>query len=169
MRYNSCVAKPWARLRRRRDGGSEDDDDSVRVADSSEHEWWAARDELDHAYVPPVKNAEPADEAPRRDTFTDYFSTESLFSWGTTPPKAEPPPQAEHVEEEWWDGTDPYAVLGVPETATWEEISIAHRRLAKLHHPDRLLHATDEDRARSERRMRELNIAYSELRRRRGR
>jgi hypothetical protein len=32
--------------------------------------------------------------------------------------------------------TDPYAVLGVPRTATREEIARAYRRLAKLHHPD---------------------------------
>jgi len=31
---------------------------------------------------------------------------------------------------------DPYAVLGVPRTATREEIARAYRRLAKLHHPD---------------------------------
>ena len=43
----------------------------------------------------------------------------------------------------------------------------AHRRLAKPHHPDRLLNATPEDRQRSEDRMRDINIAYAELKRRR--
>jgi len=32
--------------------------------------------------------------------------------------------------------TDPYAVLGVPRTATREEVARAYRKLAKQHHPD---------------------------------
>lgn len=32
--------------------------------------------------------------------------------------------------------TDPYAVLGVPRTATRDEVARAYRRLAKQHHPD---------------------------------
>lgn len=32
--------------------------------------------------------------------------------------------------------SDPYAILGVPRTATREEIARAYRRLAKRHHPD---------------------------------
>ena len=45
----------------------------------------------------------------------------------------------------------------------------AHRRLAKLHHPDRQTNATEAERENSDRRIRELNIAYMELRRRKGR
>jgi DnaJ-domain-containing protein 1 len=35
-----------------------------------------------------------------------------------------------------------YGVLGVPATASWEEINVAHRALLKKHHPDR--HAGNE-------------------------
>jgi curved DNA-binding protein len=31
---------------------------------------------------------------------------------------------------------DPYSILGVPRTASREEIARAYRRLAKDHHPD---------------------------------
>lgn len=51
--------------------------------------------------------------------------------------------------------TDPYAVLGVREGATEEEVSAAYRELAKRHHPDRA--PADGDR------MREINRAYDEI------
>lgn len=94
----------------------------------------------------------------KKSSFNDYYSTDSLFaSVGD-----------EAVDLGVLDPTDPYVVLGVPTSATWEQITSAHRRLAKLHHPDRLLNADPEDRARSEQRMAEINIAYGELRKRRG-
>ena len=58
---------------------------------------------------------------------------------------------------------DPYAVLGVRSTATWDEIVAAHRQLAKLHHPDRLQEAGPDQRASSETTMRLVNAAYREL------
>lgn len=49
---------------------------------------------------------------------------------------------------------DYYALLGVPPTATGDEIHRAFRRLAKLWHPDRFTAAPPVLRARAERRMR---------------
>ena len=95
-------------------------------------------------------------EEPKRTAFEEYFSTESLFNWTGG-------------SDAVFDETDPYVVLGLAPSATWEEISAAHRRLAKVHHPDRLLDATEEQREASNQRIRDLNIAYMELRRRKGR
>lgn len=64
------------------------------------------------------------------------------------------------------DVDDPYAVLGVPRGATWERITAAHRRLARAWHPDG---APDEEGAMREDLIRRLNVAYAELRVRRGR
>jgi DnaJ-domain-containing protein 1 len=119
---------------------------------SAEHAWWADRDELESG-VPQGKKRKQEEPPKRTDGFQQYYSTESLF---------EPGGDVAPTPEE-----NPYRVLGVPEAATWEEITVAHRRLAKLHHPDHLVDSTAEELGRSEARIRDLNIAYTELRRRR--
>ena len=63
---------------------------------------------------------------------------------------------------------DPYEVLEVEPTATWDEIIAAHRRQARVHHPDLLFGQSDEETAAAEGRIRVINAAYKELRVRRG-
>lgn len=53
---------------------------------------------------------------------------------------------------------DPYAVLGVPKTASAEELKKAYRKLVKLHHPD--LHPGDKGAAE---RFKEVSAAYDIL------
>lgn len=55
---------------------------------------------------------------------------------------------------------DPFAVLGVPPTASRREITEAYRALAQKYHPDRHLDSSVRRRRQAERRMRELNEAY---------
>ena len=54
--------------------------------------------------------------------------------------------------------TDPYKVLGVPTTATDDEVKRAYRKLAKKYHPD----ANPGDRT-AEQRMKEINAAYDQI------
>ena len=142
-------------LRRRRKGDTteKNDDDVVHISD--EHAWWATRDELDSNKIPTGRTKKAPQEEQKHSAFEDYYSTESLFDWTGA--------------HEVLDASDPYVVLGLPASATWEEISAAHRRLAKIHHPDRLVKASPEERATGEQRIRDLNVAYMELRRRKGR
>jgi curved DNA-binding protein CbpA len=56
---------------------------------------------------------------------------------------------------------DPHRVLGIPPTATTEELHDAYRRLIKLHHPDR-----NGGSAESTARFQEIQAAYEELRNR---
>jgi curved DNA-binding protein CbpA len=56
---------------------------------------------------------------------------------------------------------DPYAVLGVPRTATPLQVARAHRHLAKRHHPD--LHGSSEGAADEAERMRRINEAWEIL------
>jgi curved DNA-binding protein CbpA len=53
---------------------------------------------------------------------------------------------------------DPYRVLGVPPTASADELHDAYRRLIKLHHPDR-----NGGSAESTARFQEIQAAYEEL------
>lgn len=140
--------------RRRKSEPPEKQEDTAQITD--EHAWWANRDEFDSNKVPTGRSKQKPEAEPKRSTFEEYFSTESLFNWTGG-------------SDSIFDETDPYVVLGIPASASWEEISSAHRRLAKLHHPDRLQDASEEERENSNRRIRDLNIAYMELRRRKGR
>jgi hypothetical protein len=54
--------------------------------------------------------------------------------------------------------------LGVAKGASAEQIGAAYRKLALAHHPDRVVHLEPEAREYSEQRMKEINIAYAELR-----
>lgn len=159
--------RPWSRRRReppaageprqakgRAGAGAGEEDETVRLTDE-EHAWWAARDSLQTGRVPHGRKRRP-DEQKRSSAFASYYTNESLFEWGVGASAD-------------FDESDPYVVLGLPPSATWEQITAAHRRLAKEHHPDRHLDASPEERERSDERIRKLNVAYMELRRRKGR
>ena len=63
------------------------------------------------------------------------------------------------------DAFDPHAILGVPQTADWEEIRQSYHKLAKLYHPDRYASASlpDEVGDYLANMVRRVNAAYAAL------
>jgi DnaJ domain len=63
------------------------------------------------------------------------------------------------------DGFDPYAILGIERTATWDETRTTFHRLAKVYHPDRYATAElpDEVKTYLSAMARRVNAAYAAL------
>lgn len=118
-----------------------------------EHAWWAERDRLQRVFVMSAPDA-PSDSKDR--PLNDFWSPESLFTYDQ---------RAGDEDGETHELPDPYAVLGVPVFATWADVTVAHRKLAKRYHPDLLADASDEERLEAEEHMRKVNQAYSQLQR----
>jgi DnaJ-class molecular chaperone len=59
---------------------------------------------------------------------------------------------------------DPFTVLDVPATATFDEAKAAYRRLAEIFHPDRFADSRDDVRAEAEKQMKRLNQAWAVVR-----
>jgi DnaJ like chaperone protein len=59
--------------------------------------------------------------------------------------------------------TDAYAVLGVERNASVEEIKKAYRQLVNRYHPDKVAHLGDEFKELAEKRFKEIQQAYQEL------
>lgn len=156
---------PVPQLRKRKQTGDDDRIDAeeieARLAAYSSVSPTAAAEELRAAFRPP-----PPEPAPVRETFTSRFTTESLFM--TVSEHASEPQPYRTNEEPTVDlvcqPEEAAAMLGVPEDAPWPEVVRAHRRLARLHHPDRHFSSPDDERAEAENTMCELNMAYSVLR-----
>ena len=58
---------------------------------------------------------------------------------------------------------DPHRILGIERGASQDEIKSAYRRLAVKYHPDKLEHLGDEFKALAEKRFKEIQEAYQEL------
>lgn len=78
--------------------------------------------------------------------------------------QAPPPPRPPKSEPV----SDCYTILDLSRSCTQEEASAAYRKLAKQYHPDMVSHLAPEFQRMAEEKMKELNKAYTELKRLRG-
>lgn len=115
------------------------------------------------------RRVEPEEAPPpkKKSEFEELFSHESLYVGADA--SAEPEQEPDERPEQLYDPVDPWSVLHVERTALWPDVVAAHRRLALRYHPDRLLDATDAEKEQAADRIREINIAYSTIKRRMGR
>ena len=166
------MARPWSRKRGERGDGSEASPpargpgDKERLDDES-HAWWAQA-EVEDVWKPREPRTRKADDG-QRDILAEHFGEDWRTSFLYAPPTEEELEQERRREQQALDDQDPYKVLQVEETATWDEIVAAHRSMARTHHPDRLVGQSEEEQAAAEERIRVINQAYAELRVRRGR
>lgn len=142
------------------DSSSKQSADGTIRLDSAEHAWWAEREELKRAWTPRQKSRAPQ-PPPSASAFTSEYSTESLFNWASSSSPDDPTHGGNGMQ------LDPYAVLGLQPGASIEEVTNAHRALAKRFHPDRQFSATPSEREVAEQTMSRINAAYHELRSRR--
>ena len=154
--------------RERRDHATRPDDDDLDArldAVSSRFDKPPTPEELRAAFGRKRDEERPA---PRTQDFASSYPTDTLFSSTIDEPMDDPTEAEDRSRSKgdyYYDPENAWAVLGVAPGASWHEIAAAHRRLAMVHHPDRLLDSSQEDRERSEAIMREINVAYSVLRR----
>ncbi len=122
-------------------------------------------EELRAAFARKSTDAKPSTA---QQNFASSFPVDSLFVPTIDEPieiPSEFDDRSKSRGDYYYDPDDAWAVLGVAPGAVWSDIAAAHRKLAKVHHPDRLLDATHEEREASEAAMRNINVAYSVLRR----
>jgi hypothetical protein len=162
----------WSRKRDKAAGSAEENAgepaESVHL-DDDEHAWWAQA-EVDSVWQPRERTRVKQDQkdGQERDILAEHFGDDWRTSFLYTPPTAEELEEERRQAQQRIDDQDPYKVLQVSEDATWDEIVAAHRHQARVHHPDRLVDVSDEERAQGEERIRVINQAYQELRVRRG-
>lgn len=171
MREDGAMARPWSRKR-----GNHSDiasppaepSEAVRL-DTADNAWWSQA-ELERVWAPkPIASS----SAPReRDILAEHFGDDWRTNLGVDGATDDGDVLAEDVVAEGLvaEGlvNDPYTVLRVDPAATWDEIVAAHRREARVHHPDRLFGRSEAEKAQGEEHIRRINAAYQELRIRRG-
>lgn len=74
-------------------------------------------------------------------------------------------PRKQREEEIDEEEKDPFRVLGVQKGASFEEVTRAYRKLMTQYHPDKVSHLGKEFQEIAERKTKQLNKAYQEIKR----
>ena len=147
------MVRPWSR---KRPGATAAD--SPTDAPGDENAWWSQSHVAGGARPKTRRTRDQQDAADKRDILAEHLGADWRTSYGYTPHD-----EASLDDEAPSDAGAPYTVLGLQPTASWAEIVTAHRDMARLHHPDRLVGRSEDERAAGEDRIRVINAAYQEL------
>ncbi len=134
-----------------------------------EHAWWAAREGVQAVPRGAPTLVEDAEEEAGDPQFADHWTTESLFDdqpdWFARATAREPSTERALPDAPpSMDLDAAHLILQVPVGADWDDVTAAHRRLAKLYHPDRLVAYSPEAQSLGRNRMAEINAAHAALR-----
>jgi uncharacterized membrane protein YkvA (DUF1232 family) len=98
----------------------------------------------------------------KREAFQKYYQN-SQKTYGYNGGTAGKSGSDTNPNRESFNRRDPHTVLGIERGASQDEIKSAYRRLATKYHPDKLGHLGDEFKALAEKRFKEIQGAYQEL------
>lgn len=156
-------------LFRRRAKAAEPATDNVDLSDG-DHAWWASS-RVQHApsYAPEAPDGDGAPDAQGRWDYRDVFAADvnGAIDREFGPQGADSPRPDDEGRDlaEVFAEESAFRALGLEPGAPWDDVVVAHRRIAKRYHPDRLIHAEDHERVEGEQKMIEANAAYETLRR----
>jgi hypothetical protein len=63
---------------------------------------------------------------------------------------------------------DPYVILNIPRNATQDEANAAYRKMAQMYHPDKVAGLAPEYHEIAEKKMKDINAAYEQIRQKSG-
>ncbi len=118
--------------------------------------WGSERDELRRAeeIIEQERQREERERAAK-----SAGSATNASGTGDAPEEGIPPQGADPARYQ-----EAIAVLALSDGASFEDITVAYRRLVGIHHPDRAAHLSPEEQRNAARKTQELNIAYAYLR-----
>lgn len=101
----------------------------------------------------------------KRATFQKYHqSTRNASDFSSGHAHNDKESRAHTDSEEFANEWDPYVILGIDRSASPEDIKHAYRQLAGQYHPDKVMHLGEEFKALAEKRFKEIQQAYNQLR-----
>jgi DnaJ like chaperone protein len=100
----------------------------------------------------------------KREAFQKYHqSKRNTYDYNSGDAHSNKGPRAHNDSGDFADAWDPYAILGIDRSASPEDIKQAYRQLAGQYHPDKVMHLGDEFKALAEKRFKEIQRAYDQL------
>jgi len=99
----------------------------------------------------------------KRDAFKKFYQQDSQFHSNTHGDNYRKENRSHSNSYEGSALKDPYRVLGIGKNASEAEIKQAYRQLAVKYHPDKVEHLGEEFRSLAEKRFKEIQDAYQEL------